>query len=472
MGELQVMNEASDTSGSVQLRTSGGFNRWIWHLMIGVFALYGLLINVTDQRAFNLQQQGVHALVEQGTFVLGLSSSPRLRPNHDVFLFEGKVFSNKQPGLSMIGALVYFPLKVAGISYEDHYDLASAIVGWIISGGFAVLGVGFLFRILNELWGYSEGSSVVCALLYACGTTLLPYSGVLYHDTVAGALLVVAFFYLERTRIEEETGKKTIAATAAGVLLGCVICMSLLPLVIVSLLLGYGCLWCRRKPLLGLLGGFAVGLFPLLIYNWHSFGSPFLMGYVALRDLQVTPQLNIAHMAHQLSQYLGWGKVAILKYCPLIMLGLFSLPLLRRRVRPAAILIPVLTTAHLLYVATMPTLGVCQFPPRFLLVLVPFTVLPIVALVAFRSSIGRYAGLSVLVITAGFSVGTNLLGALHGVMNCDIHLWIPARMLAESSSLSQAMFPLWQPAAAVLAITMLSGWYQWTRWRSGDIHRH
>jgi len=462
------MNDSRESGGPRPPSADRGFNRWIWHLVIGIFAIYGALINVADQRAFNLHQMGVDALVEHGTFEIGLSSAPRLQPKLDAFIHEGKILSNKQPGLSVIGAIVYFPLRAVGISYEDHYELASAIVGWIVSGGFAALGVAFFFRILNELWGYSRWCSAICGLLYGCGTTLLPYTGVLYHDTIAGALLVVAFFLLERTRLEVPKGEGTLATAEAGMLLGGVIFVSLLPLVIVILLVGYGCLWCRGRSLLGLLGGFVVGLCPLLVYNWHYFGSPLLMGYVALHDPKVSPQLDIAHMARQLSHYLWWGKVAIIKYCPLIMLGLLSLPLLWRRVRPAATFIALLTTAHMLYVSTMPTLGACQFPPRFLLVLLPFTVLPLAGLWTLGRPVARYVGLLLLVVTAGFSIGTNLLAALHGVMNCDTYRWIPARMIEESAGLTQAMFPLWQPAAVVMAITTLSVWYQWTRWRTGN----
>src|SRR3981081_1820528 len=84
---------------------------------------YGAAINSDNLVKFNLQQIGVEAIVERHQFYLEGSAVPDLFPQGDVFLYQGHKYAAKQPGQSMVGAVVYCVLRALGLRYADNYLL-------------------------------------------------------------------------------------------------------------------------------------------------------------------------------------------------------------------------------------------------------------------------------------------------------------------------------------------------------------
>src|SRR6185503_3311985 len=99
-------------------------------LFLFVWSVCGFFINTTNLAAFNLQQAGVEAMVERKQFSLEGSATPQLqikvyydgdKPFGDTFMYNGRQYAAKQPGQFMAGAVVYFFLRLLGLSYQNNY---------------------------------------------------------------------------------------------------------------------------------------------------------------------------------------------------------------------------------------------------------------------------------------------------------------------------------------------------------------
>ncbi len=106
--------------------------------------------------AFNLQQAGIEAMVERRQFSLEGSSTPQLQikvyyngdsPFGDTFMYNGRQYAAKQPGQFMIGAVVYFFLRLLGLAYVNHYTLTSALVTFFTSSLVQAAAAVAVFRI-------------------------------------------------------------------------------------------------------------------------------------------------------------------------------------------------------------------------------------------------------------------------------------------------------------------------------------
>ncbi|HEX3281113.1 MAG TPA: hypothetical protein VHR36_07765, partial [Pyrinomonadaceae bacterium] len=107
-------------------------------LFLFVWSVCGVAINSANLSAFNLQQAGIEAMVERRQFSLEGSETPQFkikvyyyedgRPFGDTFMYNGRQYAAKQPGQFMAGAVVYFFLRLLGLSYLNNYTLTSALV--------------------------------------------------------------------------------------------------------------------------------------------------------------------------------------------------------------------------------------------------------------------------------------------------------------------------------------------------------
>ncbi len=391
----------------------------VW-LFVFSWILFGVSIRSTDLELYNLQQMGVDAIVEHGTFSLGHSRHPLLQPTGDVFRHDGTVLAAKQPGQFVFGALAYAPLHALGITYDKDYLRAAAWVTWLSSASFAALAVALMYALCHGIWGFPRGVSLFAAIGYGFGTPVFAYAGVAHHDVIASALTLAMFVSLERAR--KESRATPFHFLIAGLCGGLALFTSMLPAFIVLVLLLYAG---YLRGALATAAGFALGLTPLAIYNRVSFGSPFtqanVAGHFADTFFRPTAEIFLAH----LWRYLGLGQLSLLEYAPVAMLGLVAVPFLLASHRRVAIVLILATVVHLGYVLNIESFGHCQFGPRYLLPLLSFLTLAAAMALerAMDSSTIRIAAAVLLV----FAIAIGATGALMGTMNCDLSRWLPLR---------------------------------------------
>jgi len=415
------------------------------HSIIGPVALFavvwvalGYFIRDADLQSYGLQQIGIDAIVEHGTFAVGLSDNPRLQPAGDVFRYNGRLMAAKQPGQFAFGALAYRMVRAVGLTYEEDYLTTARWVTWLSSTSFAALTIVALFVLLHQLWELSAVAALAAALGLGFGTPLLAYSGVAHHDVIAGSLAFVGFIALEAARLERVPLRWAYVPWGViGLCAGLALFTSMLPALIILVILSAAGLLALSRSLrcaTVLIASFAIGLLPLALYNEHYFGAPWIQANIAGGYTDTFFHPSFALFIDHLWRYLGLGTVSLLAFSPLGFIGLLTLPSLRAapalrfplRVAGAAILL------HLIYLFSIKTIGDCQFGPRYLIPLLPFFFLApgllwTLALreqsrpVGGRRGFASHAPIAVLLGCAWFvSVGIGLLGARVGTMNCNL----------------------------------------------------
>lgn len=386
-------------------------------LFLLVWLSYGLTINSRNLEAFSLQQMGAEAIVERGAFYLEGSKSRQLQPRGDVFNYEGHKYAAKQPGQFMAGALVYFFLHLFRLNYVDHYLLTSALVAFFTASLVAALSAVALYRMSGEM--VKEGASSLwplsAALVYATATTIFPYAGIAHHDAIASGFVLLAFHFAFRLA-RGAKARTALKASLAGLFLGLTVTTSMLvfwPAIAVLLYF----LSLKRWRLLPyfLLGGFA-GLAPLLVYDWVSFGSPFLLPNVAGNYSDTFFHLSLNNFSAKAAFYLKWTTL----YAPVLFVGLAGLWLLPRVLRREKLAAAGAILILCAYIFNIDTVGDCQYGPRYLLPLMGFGCLGLTGFSYLESKPVRLLWIILIALSGAASFTVNAVGAIHGAMYCDL----------------------------------------------------
>lgn len=244
----------------------------------------------------------VKAIVEQGT----LSIDAYVQNTGDYSIFNGRTYSDKAPGLSLLAVSVYAvsrpltrwepvqamitqlgrsPASAATINRpvdqipnQEFVFTANLIIATWITIVLPAIGLAVvMFRFLAH-FGYSARVRAMTVLAYGLATTAAPYSSAFYGHQLVAVLLFVAFMWLHALRQRPPHGWELFAI---GMLLGYTILTEIPAALLVAVLSLYA-IWIVRRPTsiaVMMLGG----LLPLTIlgvYNTWIFGTPFTVAYL------------------------------------------------------------------------------------------------------------------------------------------------------------------------------------------------
>ena len=341
---------------------------------------------------------------------------------HDIAWFDGHYYSVKPPGLVLATLPLYAGLKAVGgerVAHDarvraesdggvpwaarqlptDNYGFSreraanareaiadTAPMTWAL-GLLGVLAPAILLlclvaRVTNRV---APGTGTATALTLGAATLILPFS-TLYFSHVLSALLGFAAFVL---CLREREGPPRLWLLAlAGLLAGLAIVCEY-PLAIVAMIVGvyaiarHGAGLVRRGAAYG--AGLAVGVAPLLAYQWWAFGSPLHTSYVGavaetghsghdvlgLNDAGVFG-ITMPRPGDALS--LLFGGRGLLTLAPVLVMAIAGVVLMHRYGRKAeARTIGAVALAYLVYNAGywLP-MGGGSPGPRFLIPILPF----------------------------------------------------------------------------------------------------
>lgn len=388
-----------------------------WLLFLFLWFAYGLTINSGNLIAFGLQQAGVEAYVERHHLYLEGSQVEllKVRPVVDAFRYNDHIYPAKQPGQFLAGAVAYAPLHLIGLSYSNHYLLTAAFVTFLTASLLAALGAIAVFRCVLLLQNSTELFwPIMVTLVYAFATTVFPYAGIAWHDSLATSYLVLSFYlYLESEHSQNEKRRK-IFVLLGGLLVGLTVTTSMLPFLIAVLM---SIFYARLKPriLLAFFAlGLSVGLLPLLIYNAICFGNPFLLPNVAGSYRDTFFHFTVENFFAKLGFYAHMLTI----YVPVFWAGIIGLALFPRWLRREQVLLLLLLLASFVYILNIDATGTCQYGPRYLLPAMPFACLGLIGF-RFVSTAWRRAVIPLVIVLATASFIINVVGALHGAMLCD-----------------------------------------------------
>jgi len=381
---------------------------------------YGAAINSSNLIAFDLQQIGVEAMVERHHFYLEGSALPQMQTKGDVFRYEGHLYAAKQPGQFMAGAVVYFLLRIFGLTYFKNYLLTSALVTFFTASLVLAASASAVFEIARELGANRDDLfwAAGAALIYALATTTFSYSGIAHHDALASGYLVIAFYFIFQLSRQPHDRRAYLKSCAAGLLLGLTITTSMLPFFMVILCLLYF-LSLRRSGLLPIfLVGLLAGLLPLFIYDAVSFGNPFRLANIAGASMFADTfwRFEPRNFGDKLALY----SRALVFYVPVFAVGLFGLSYYPGQIKRSADFLTLVGLLIVLaaYVFNISSDGDCQFGPRYLLPAMPFVCLGIVGFGYLSRPTERGLAAVAVVLTGAYSFAVNFVGALRGAMGC------------------------------------------------------
>jgi hypothetical protein len=332
-----------------------------------------------------------------GTFAL-----PRNAGLVEVPGADGRYYSQYGPGQPVAAV----PWIWVGHGLGGLLGLDSAASGFVLRfvlGTFNLLIAAILAALLGTLarrLGAGRGGAVVSAGLLAFATFLWPMSRTFFAEPLTGLLLFGAFAALAGWRRFGLAG--LLAALALAVKIQYVVALPAL---------GFYAAWLAsttwrtgdRARAGRQLGAFALGtiagVLPLLLYNTLAFGGPLSSGYhQSFADTFTTPLLLGLD-----GLLLSPGK-GLWLYAPPVLLGLIGLaPFARRHPALAATIGGVVLPTLVLFSLYRFWPGDGSWGPRYLLPLLPFLLLPVVALLP--------AAGAPRVPFAAWSPGRRLLGA-------------------------------------------------------------
>jgi len=410
---------------SVPLTSDQIDRRAMWVLFAGALLVYTYFFGGQGYNQ-NAQFDAIRAVVERGTFEITAYADPGgpLTFTGDVYRVNDRIFSNKPPGMALIGAPVYAVLagveRALGIDLNDLRAVRfnAYVLTVLLSGLPGAWVVALLYRHLREN-AFDPAVSALAAAGFAFGSLLFPYASVLMSHNLLAACLFAAWVWISRPTVS--AGR----AALAGLLVGFGI-LTFLPVAPIAALFAGYLIWGRlTRATVAFCACPALAVVVILAYNAHYYGSPFETGARVGGEQYFEPHLFLGYFDIPDPRRLLWITVhryrGLLYCCPVFALSLLALikpnrAWLRRNVVPALIV----ALFILFYTSFNGWAGGFSVGPRYAIPALPFLFLFAVPAIARFRTIAllliALSTLNMLAVTAynvmhpGVSVGGPLAG--------------------------------------------------------------
>jgi hypothetical protein len=309
--------------------------------------------------------------------------------------FQGHYYSDKPPGLSFL-AIPSYILSDSVYNFltpdyrhifypEERFFFTTKTVVMFTNCLFFALSVVLLYDILSR-YTRDEKTKMLVVLAYGLGTMALPYSTTLVGSySVSSFLLLLLFLmFLKRNRMKKHDFLVMGLVNGIGLMLD----YSLMLIFAILVLFLFSDRKIRRMALFYLLG-FAIGVFPLLVYNHVIFGSPFTLSYEFL-DETVWKTESTEHMIfHPLFSFPRFETVFMLLfslyrglfvYNPVLLLSFIGLFYFAKKQRKEAVFI----LSFFLFLLLLNSAkfygwdGGSVFGPQYMTLSIPLLAIPLV----------------------------------------------------------------------------------------------
>ncbi len=331
------------------------------------------------------------SVVDRGT----LNIDPFSQLTSDIAAWHGHYYTDKAPGLSLLGVPLYALIKFT-LLHGQSYMAAPSMDMWVryaLAVALAALPtaitVWLLFGLLERM-GVSRGWCAGLALTYGLGTIARPFASLFFSHQLSAMLCFGAFALAFRLKREHLNAR---FAVVIGLLLGYALITEYPSAIAVAAIEAYLIMIPQRGRLLGIAAG--LGTLPPLaigaLYNALAFGSPLHVGYghlagpLTLRIGQARGLFGVTHPHFAAI----WGTTfspyrGLFFLCPVLFLALPACVLLARRAgwRAEGLLCAAVAIGFLLFnMSYFAWTGGASMGPRQVLVSVPFFILPLGELV-------------------------------------------------------------------------------------------
>jgi hypothetical protein len=303
----------------------------------------------------------------------------------DVSWVDGHYYAAKAPGLAFATVPVYVLLDALGL--KDAMARAPGAANEQVGMLWALGLVGCVLPALAIAWlvhrageRASPGTGLIAAVSVGLGTLLLPFATLFFSHVLAAALAFGAFVLL---------WLRPHLALVAGVLAGLSVTADY-PLALAALAVGVYALTRGLPSAAAYAAGAAVGIVPLLAYQWWAFGSPFqlayedavLVGGVSGHDVlgaNASGFFGVSMPSFATAIELLFAPIGLLRLSPVLAAGVVGIVLLYRRgYRAEAVLVAAVALGYLVYNSGYyQPFGGFVPGPRFLVPMLPFLGVPL-----------------------------------------------------------------------------------------------
>lgn len=415
---------------------------WVFLILLGTYSAFWQARDWNSASRLML----TYAIVDHATVsISGLEDQ-----THDRAFVQGRFYTDKLPGLSLLGVPPYLLAKLV-FRLPSHPLDAKGFPLWPAdywvtlgtSGLLSALAAVVLVRIARSL-GCSPRRAALVGLAYGLATPAFPYATLCYGHQASAFALIASFALIWQPH--GPPPRPALHAVLAGFLASYAAVIEFqvgLVSAILGLYLLAQALGALRKPTT--VGDFAVGaLVPtliLLVYNFLAFGSPCDMGYFHLTtkifaDVHSTQNPLGLHRPDTARAFaLIWGRYrGLLFYAPILILTPFGMiTLIRRGFHGAAIVsLSTILAVFAVNLSYPEWTGGWTTGPRLLVPLIPFALIPVAALLASPNRI-------VLPLALLLSASGAILMLLFVAVGARVPQFYPDPLL-------QVVLPLWRGA--------------------------
>jgi hypothetical protein len=287
---------------STRFRNLVGLNRSYAVLFLALLAVYAYVFPRWADWNQNSRLDLILALVDQHSVTIDLY----VANTGDYAAFNGHYYSDKAPGMALLGAPVYAAyerlmprfvtgrLQVAttgsqalgatlrhggtGVESDKVSVFLALLVTAFVAGAVPAAALGVIFFWLARQLGLSRIAGLVATALYALATSALPYANTLVGHQTSAFLLFAAFAVVFAVR-RGLLGRPWLLG--AGFLLGYA-AINEYQTVLIGGLVGLYALFTLRRPV-EVAARLVVGALPALVlligYDWVAFGTILPVGY-------------------------------------------------------------------------------------------------------------------------------------------------------------------------------------------------
>lgn len=326
----------------------------------------------------------------------------------DKGLYNGQYYSAISPGFAFLS----FPFAAVGFVLDGNsLNLFGSVLildesFLAITGALAVLITYKICRLYAE-----PLPSFIAALTLAFGTSVWPFATMLFvHDA---SLLFSSAAVLLVLRYAKGQTHGPLQLAVAGVFLGVSSFVEYVAALMLIPVLAY--LFLSKAGIRGVVltvGGFLVGPILQLSYNYGVFGNPLLFPeQLKSGPSSLASQFDFLGMVAHAAYYVASPYRGVALLSPVVLLGFYGLYRMYRSGNrtDSGLFVSLFLVVLLPYSAWQDWAGGLAYGPRFLILSLPYMIIPISTLLAERQSTPRRAGFFALFAFSSFIQGTGAL---------------------------------------------------------------
>jgi hypothetical protein len=191
------------------------FSLWVLVAITGiVLALITLRPQPPNSNVLS-RLAAAQALVENGT--IAIDNVPVTSQIIDKVFARGHFYSDKPAGLSLLAAIIYYPLYHAGFRLSMGRNLAYSVITFLLMGGSCLACLAAFYRALGVV-GLRQRACLIMTAGLAFGTLMLPWSITLNNHAFSGEWIFIAFYFLLKTQYaEREKIQRNLALAGAAI---------------------------------------------------------------------------------------------------------------------------------------------------------------------------------------------------------------------------------------------------------------